>query len=139
MLSKLYKQFISWSMLVIVALGSTASVIGEFRSHSLLSLSPAVYHKDAGHQSNVGHHHHSGHQHAIDHHAVGELNQTDEGSEFVSHHDASNHHHDKGHLKPDLFIADSQLLSIVRDRRVSGEPSYSPFLLDRPPITSIFV
>ena len=132
MLSKLHKQLISWSMLVIVALGSTASVIGEFRSHSLLSYSPVGHHHHDDKQYSVAHHH------AVEHHAIDESSQMAKELGFVSHHDASNHHHDKGHLKPELMITSSQFLSIVREPRISGDPNYSPFILDRPPIISIF-
>jgi ABC-type nickel/cobalt efflux system permease component RcnA len=119
MVSKALTQCISLLMLLIVALGTTTSVIGEFRSHSLSAMSAI----DIDH----AHSHSSSHSHNVD-------------GEYLFHHDASNHNHtyDSATLKALSHSAFTRVMALTYCRQVSGTPFHNPFKIERPPRTLLF-
>lgn len=119
MVSKALTQCISLLMLLIVALGTTTSAIGEFRSHSLSAISVI----DSGH----AHSHSSRHSHDVD-------------EEYSFQHDASNHNHtyDSATLKALSHSVFTRVMVSTYDRQVSGTPIHKPFKIERPPRALLF-
>ncbi|WP_295894657.1 hypothetical protein [uncultured Vibrio sp.] len=114
MVSKALTQSLCLLMLFIVAFGTTASAIGEFRSHSLIATSAVV--------SDHTHPHSSTHSH----------NVAEEHSFF---HDASNHNHvyDSATLKALNHSPFARVMVPTYGGFVSGTPIHKPFKIDRPP------
>ncbi|MGF1711511.1 hypothetical protein L4C37_13180 [Vibrio kagoshimensis] len=119
MVSKALTQCISLLMLFIIALGTTTSAIGEFRSHSLSSISQT----DSSHT----HSHPSSHSHDVD-------------SEYSFHHDASNHNHtyDSATLKAVAHTVFMRVMVSIYGGKVSGTPVHKPFRIERPPRALLF-
>ncbi|WP_281629927.1 hypothetical protein [Vibrio sp. St2] len=115
--SKALTQFISLLMLLVVAIGMTASTIGEFRSHGLASVVVTKHH----------------HTHSV-HHPVSATE-----TELASQHDASSHSHDKADIKEANLIVFSHLREADINRQAHGLPIRSPFKIERPPRTQLFV
>lgn len=117
MVSKALTQCIGLFMLLIVAVGMTSSAIGEFRSHSLSTIS----------SMDSGHTHSSSHTHAVD-------------DEYSFQHDASNHNHtyDSASIKAVNHLVLAGLMVSTYDRQVSGKPIHKPFRIERPPRVLLF-
>lgn len=117
MVSKALTQCISLLMLLIVALGTTTSAIGEFRSHSLSAIS--VIDSDYAHSSS--------HSHDVD-------------DEYSFQHDASNHNHtyDSATLKALSHSVFTRVIVSIYGRQASGTPIHKPFKIERPPRTLLF-
>lgn len=114
MTSKALTQCISLLMLLIVALSTTASAIGEFRSHSLPALS--VVDNDHTHSHSFNHSHEA-------------------GDTYSAHHDASNHNHtfDSASLKALSYSVFNRVMVSTYGRQISGTPIHKPFRIERPP------
>lgn len=119
MVSKALTQCISLLMLLIVALGTTTSAIGEFRSHSLSAISVI--------DSDHAHSHSSSHSHDVD-------------DEYSFQHDASNHNHtyDSAALKALSHSVFTRVMVSTYGRQVSGTPIHKPFKIERPPRALLF-
>lgn len=119
MVSKALTQCISLLMLLIVALGTTTSAIGEFRSHSLSAISVI----DSDHT----HSHSSSHSHAVD-------------DEYSFQHDASNHNHtyDSATLKAANHAVFTRVMISTYGTQASGTPIRKPFKIERPPRRLLF-
>ncbi len=117
MVSKARTQSISLLMLLIVALSTTVSAIGEFRSHSL----PAIYVADSDHaHSNYS-------DHTVD-------------DNYSFQHDASNHNHtyDSATLKALNHFVTTRVVVSIYGRQTSGTPIHKPFQIERPPRLLLF-
>lgn len=122
MVAKARTQCISLLMLFIIALGSTASAIGEFRSHNLTAASIVT----------SDHSHSFPHSHTVD---------VDVDGDYSLHHDASNHNHmyDKATPRALNHTFFSKATGDRFARQVSGTPIRKPFLLERPPRTLLSI
>lgn len=120
MASKALTQCISLLMLLIVALGTTTSTIGEFRSHSLSVIS--IIDSDHAHPHSYSHSHNVDDEHSI-------------------HHDASNHNHtyESATLKKLSHSVFTRVMISTNGRQVSGTPIHKPFKIVRPPRPLLFV
>lgn len=119
MFSKALTQSISLLMLLIVALGTTTSAIGEFRSHSLTTISVI--------DINHSHSHSSSHSHAVD-------------DEFPLHHDASSHNHsyDSATIRLLYHFVLMDMIVVTHNIISSGTPIHKPFQIERPPKVLLF-
>ncbi len=115
MVSRAYFQCIHMIMSFFLIVGMTSSAVGEFRSHSF-STKNIIVNYDHAHT----------HNHEIDH-------------EDSLYHDSGNHSHDKANVKSFVPSFLARLMGIKNNSQVLGAPVYSPFKIERPPKTPLFV